>query len=339
MPKNREGYCIPKQLDIEVTAACNLACKGCPRQVDLNKHMSLELYGSIVDRAKIEMPDTTIVMWLNGEPLLHPHYYEMVKYTTNANIQCNVTTNGMIWNPRLFELIVQENSCYQIMFSLDGLPAAWSRSIEVARPGSDRVIILENIRSFREMKVNAGNNIDMGIKIVRRGQDWEEVERYISHWLHVPGIDFVCVGDLLTEHNEKSMRIFPCQYSDNAFMIIKYDGRITYCSYNDGMVNVVENRAGYLDMTTPLIELYNSEEMMSFREDQRKGIFTEVCKHCGFSYSGFGFKGVVTFRDPKLDLPKVYYHRDYYNQFFSLVEKGRPDDYYLAQGRQDEGEV
>ena len=125
------------------------------------------------------------------------------------------------------------------------------------------------------------------------------------------------------------MRIFPCQYSDNEFMIIKYDGRITACAYNDEMTNIHKHQMGRMDYTTPLLELYNSEKLLSFRTEQRAGRFNDICAHCGFAYTGFGFRGIVTFRDPKLDLPKVYYHRDYYNSFFSLVDKGRPDSYYL----------
>ncbi len=238
-------YRTPKQIYIDVTAACNLQCKFCPRPINVHEHMDFDLFTSIVDRAEKEMPQASILPWMNGEPFLHPRYTDMIRYVERTGMRSYITTNGMIWNRGLFELIVKENSCYQIMFSLDGLPDPWSRSIEAARPGSNRVEILGNIQDFRVMKINAGNHIDMGIKIVRRGQDWGEVERYVSHWLHVEGIDFVCVGDLLVEHNEESMRIFPCQYSDNEFMIIKYDGRITYCSYNDGMVNVkLESRDG-----------------------------------------------------------------------------------------------
>ena len=45
----REGYVIPRQVDIEVTAACNLRCKFCPRPLDVSGHMDPELYKSIID--------------------------------------------------------------------------------------------------------------------------------------------------------------------------------------------------------------------------------------------------------------------------------------------------
>lgn len=328
----------PKQIDIEVTAACNLKCKFCPRPLDVNTHMDPDLYKSIIDRAAVELPKATIVPWLNGEPLMHPDYAELIEYTTAAKLRAYITTNGMFWNERLFQHITERNSLYQIIFSLDGLPCSYSRSIEIARPGTDREKVLDTIQQFGALKTAKGHNIDMAVKIVRRGQDWGEIEQFIDYWLASDYVDYVCVGDALVERNDESMRIFPCQYSDNNFMVIKYDGRLTTCAYNPEMTNDPAYALGRMDKTTPLLELYNSPAYQEFRYNQRRGVFPEPCKHCGFSYTGYGFTGMVRLRDHHLTQEPLYFHRDYYNSFFSKVHKEKPDSYYLQQGKGDDTE-
>lgn len=327
-------WVVPKQVDIEVTAACNLRCKFCPRPLDVSGHMDPALFYSIIDRIAEEMPRASVVPWLNGEPLLHPEYNKFIRYITDRNLRAYITTNGTIWDPDLFDHITDDNSLYQIIFSLDGLPHLYSKSIEIARPGTKRVKVLNTIHDFGLLKMEKGNHINMAVKIVRRGQDWGEIEKYIGFWLEHEFVDYVCVGDALVDYNEQSMRIFPCQYSDPNFMVIKWDGRLAFCAYNDAMTNEPENSPGTVDLDTPLLDLYNNEVYRKFREDQGNGVFRDPCKHCGFAYTGFGFEGTVEFRDPKV-LPgqRIYYHRDYYNQFFSLTKDWKPKQYYLDQGR------
>lgn len=327
---------VPKQMNIEITAACNLKCKFCPRPLDVHTHMDPELYKSIVDRVAIEMPDVSIVPYLNGEPLLHPDYAELIKYTTAAGLRVYFTTNGTIWNDELFEHCTERNSFYQVIVSLDGIPEACSRSIEIARPGTDRKTVVGNIERLGRLKMAKGNHMDLAVKIVRRGQDWEEIERYVDYWLRKPYIDYVCIGDTLLDYNEESMRIYPCQYSDNMFMLVKADGRLAACAYGLEMTNNPDYGLGWLDKTTPLLDLYNSPAYQEFWDNQRKGVFTEPCSHCTFAFTGYGFSGTVRFRNPELMQDELYFHRDYYNSFFSKKHQEKPVDYYLTAGRVDE---
>jgi radical SAM protein with 4Fe4S-binding SPASM domain len=319
---------IPKQIDIEVTTKCNLKCKYCP-SVDGHLptgHMDLKLFKSIVDRIDFE---TTVVCWLNGEPLLHPDYFEMVKYVTDRNHKMYITTNGTIWNNELFEHITDDTSCYQIIFSLDGIPDKKSKSIELARPGSDREKILKNIRRFIDLKNEKKSKIDLAVKICERGQDWQEIEEYIDYWLSTDGIDFVCVGKPLTMENEKSMRVYPCQYSDNNFMVIRWDGTLAKCSYNE-KASFPGMNFGKIDYETPLLEIYNNEAYTYFRQEQRNGVFSKPCDTCGYAYTGHGYRGEIRTRNKAARLygEDITFRMDYYNMIFSLKQNGKPDDYY-----------
>ena len=318
---------VPVQTLIEVTSKCNLRCKGCPinAQTNAGQHMEYDLFTSIVDR--IIFP-TTVVPWVNGEPLLHPRYYDMIRYITDRNLRSYITTNGHYWNEDLFQHLTDGTSVYQIIFSLDGLPHEFSKSIEVARPGSNRKKAIDTINRFMEMNDSKGNKIDVAVKICRRGQDYEEIEEYIGYWLR-RGVSYVCVGGMLDTINDSSMRIYPCRYPDNLFMVIRADGMVVACAYHPEVHNNDYFRIGNVNNDTPLLEVYNNEVLTELREDQKKGIFHGPCKTCGFAYTGDGFDGVIRSRnEPRLRLGDIYYHSDYYNQFFSLIKKRKTNQYY-----------
>jgi hypothetical protein len=146
------------------------------------------------------------------------------------------------------------------------------------------------------------------------------------YWLKRKGIDFVVVGQPLIDDDVDKMRQYQCQYFDDNFMVIRANGRLTFCAYNEEMVNNPDNAAGHLSSKETLLEAYNSKTYKDAREAQRLGVYNKVCEKCGFAYTGLGFQGAIKFRkDPKR---KVYFQQDYYNQFFSLKKKWKPTSYY-----------
>jgi len=315
----------PYQLIIETSASCQLQCIGCPfiaaEKPPRPKFMSLDLFKSIIDR--IDWP-VTVVPWMNGEPLLNPDFPRMLKYLVAAGHRAYITTNGMIWDDEVFQLITDENSVYQIIFSLDGLPSVFSRSIERCRPGSNRERILSNIEAFGRLKMEKGSNLDMAVKICRRGQDQGEIEHYIHHWLQRPYINYVCEGRMLTEDATKETRMFPCKYPDHMFMVIRSDGEMVPCAYNETVVNDNWFHMGSVANDKPLLEVYNNAKMTAFRLDQKAGRFCGPCITCGFAYTGHGFDGMLSFRDEKLRATypnPIWFHSDYYNTFYSLKRK------------------
>lgn len=330
---------IPQQLDLEVSAQCNLRCKLCPilHEGAPTGLMDFEFWKSIVERVAQDprLANMSIVNWLNGEPLLHPHYGEMCEILNSLGLRYYVTTNGTLWNQRVFEALTARGStCYQIIFSLDGLPVPESRSIEIARPGSTREKVLRTLGEFISLARKNEAKLDIAVKAVQRGQDWEEIEKYIAHFLLMPGISYVCIGKPLAALNEESMRVYPCQYSDNKFMVVRYDGTLVRCAYNHRAHNLAEGSFGILDRETPLVEAYNNPAYQAFRAEQRGGVFSGPCAECGFAYTGSGYRGEVRFEHGELAGRTVYFREDYYNKFYSLTPPRRkPESYYAPTER------
>lgn len=317
---------IPKQVIVEVSSKCQLRCIGCPVNDAGGKGalMDMDLFKSIIDRINF---DTTVIPWMNGEPLLHPQYAEMVKYITDRGHRCYITTNGMIWNDELFNHITNNTSCYQIIFSINGLP--WTESAELAQPGIDTEKVYEHIQRFGRLKESKHSKIDMAVKICQRGQDWEEIENYIGYWLNKSFIDYVCYGKMLSGESKSGQRTASCQYFDNNFLILRTDGSSRLCAYNPEIVNGNANPVGVLKPGESLLDFYNNASFKKYRELQDKGIYSGPCETCGFAYSGMGMSGKIEFRDKYLkSLGPVNFRQDYYNQFYSLKDKSKPDSYY-----------
>jgi hypothetical protein len=276
--------------------------------------MSFEYFKSVVDRNTF---GATIMPYMNNEPLLHPDITRMMEYVISKGQRCYITTNGTIWNEDLFKLITEKNSFYQIIFSLDGL---WNNTIEKCRPGSNKYILLNYIERFKKLKEEKGNNLDMCLKICRRGQDWEEIENFIYFWLK-DEIDYICIGNMLNQVGIE-VRKYPCQYFDDKFLLIKANKHIVPCMYNTIVYFVNYFNIGKLNETENLIDAYNRPVLQKLREDQNNGIFHGPCKSCNSAYTGQGFRAQYEFNDPgKKEIGTLYGSYDYYNMTFSLKDK------------------
>ena len=87
---------MPKQIIIETSGVCQLKCKYCPTLSPDAKtgFMDMDLFKSIIDRVNFS---TTVIPWMNGEPLLHPDYADMLDYIEEAGLRYYITTNGMFY--------------------------------------------------------------------------------------------------------------------------------------------------------------------------------------------------------------------------------------------------
>ena len=323
---------VPKQIDIEVTSLCNLRCRYCPSLDNDGKsgNMSFAFFKSIVDR--IDWP-CTVVAWLNGEPFINPEYDKMVAYLNEKKRRFYTTTNLTIWREDVLREILRPGSfAYQLIVSMDGLFG--TGNIEKARPGTDEHVLRTNIQRLIRLKAELHSDTELAFKICRRGQDHGEIERYVQYWLENPGVDFVVVGAALVGENKDCMRTEPCQYSDNNFMVIRWDGTLVPCAYNDKVVNDHMLSYGVLNETDNLLDVYNNEAITRFRESQAEGVYPSPCDICPFAYTGIGEYGKTTFRGN----PGQEYWRssDYYNTFYSKKLHRKANSYY--GGKDPEGE-
>ena len=130
---------LPKELQVEVTGACNLACKMClvryrPKLGRSEGAMSFNTFKSLVDA----LPDLEkITLQGLGEPLLAPDLFRMIEYAANRGISMGFNTNGTFLDEGCAERLVRAGLAW-LHVSVDG---ATAETYEAIRHGSsfDRV--------------------------------------------------------------------------------------------------------------------------------------------------------------------------------------------------------
>ena len=135
----------------QITNECNLACMHCIEESGPGKRFKDELteeqvFSVLEQMMALEIP---YLSFSGGEPMLHPHFFEMVDYVCSRGSQLKVETNGHFLTPdtaaRLRDLGVKA-----VQVSLDGGSRATFNKIRVLGE-FDRV--LEGIRCLRDAGV------------------------------------------------------------------------------------------------------------------------------------------------------------------------------------------
>lgn len=120
-----EDLAAPLYVAWQITNECNLACLHCIEESGPGKAFRDEL-----DRAQVmgvidQLMDHEVpyLSFSGGEPMLHPHFYEMVERVTTRGSQLKIETNGHYLTPeacaRLKDLGVKA-----VQVSLDGASTA-----------------------------------------------------------------------------------------------------------------------------------------------------------------------------------------------------------------------
>ena len=307
----------PKQILIESTSRCNLHCKGCLVGTTPPQDMEWGLMEQII---KDNNGRSTIIPYMYSEPTLYPRIYGTAQLSIDSGARFYIATNGMMWRQDLFELMTEENGAYQIIFSVDSI---YPEKQKICRPGSNLDAILYNIERFAALRNSKGHNIDIAIKLIERGQDFAEIENFVTYWLSHRYVDYVAVGRMLNAKTEKGMRHTNCLYPNGLYICITVNGDIVPCMYNlEGYKSRV--LGNIRDMT--IEEAYNSPMFWKWRQDQN---FKEPCETCGFAYTGSGMTGTMKFQlfdhtkmsAEKKKLGELHIKTDYYNTFFSRANK------------------
>jgi radical SAM protein with 4Fe4S-binding SPASM domain len=116
---------LPRELQVEVTAACNLRCRMClvryqPPVDRVSGTMALEDFTALVDA--LPALERVTLQGL-GEPLLVPHLDDMVALAARRGIAVGFNTNGTLLTPQRAERLVRAGLAW-LHVSVDGATAA-----------------------------------------------------------------------------------------------------------------------------------------------------------------------------------------------------------------------
>src|SRR5574344_1334396 len=149
----------PFIINIDPSDRCNFQCKFCPtgdRELMKNTKgrnfglLDFELYKKIIDDLK-EFPDKVKVIRLykDGEPLLNPHFADMVKYAKQSPKvdRVDTTTNAALLTHEL-SLKIIEAGLDRINISIEGMTS--EQYLEFSRAKVDFKKLVDEIAFFYE---------------------------------------------------------------------------------------------------------------------------------------------------------------------------------------------
>ena len=142
-----EALAAPLYVAWQITNECNLACLHCIEESGPGKRFADELDRGQAFRVIDDLMANGVpyLSFSGGEPMLHPHFFEMVERVTSRGSQLKIETNGHYLGPdncaRLAGLGVKA-----VQVSLDGASSATFGRMRV-RGEFDRTI--EGIRNLR----------------------------------------------------------------------------------------------------------------------------------------------------------------------------------------------
>ncbi len=140
---------LPRELQVEVTAACNLRCRMClvryrPAVDRREGSLGLDRLKALVDA----LPDLErLTLQGLGEPLLAPDLIAMVAYAAARGIDVGFNTNGTLLTRRIAERLVDAGLAW-LHISLDGATAG---TYEGIRDGARLAHVERNVRGLVEL--------------------------------------------------------------------------------------------------------------------------------------------------------------------------------------------
>jgi radical SAM protein with 4Fe4S-binding SPASM domain len=175
---------LPREIQLEVTGACNLACTMClvsyrPKIGKGRGALDFDLFRRIVDGLpRLER----LTLQGLGEPLLAPRLVEMVAYAAGRGIAVGFNTNAQLLTPERSHRLVEAGVAWMHV-SVDGATAA---TYEGIRSGA-RFALLEGhvpaLTAAAQRRADGGPEICVVFVAMRRNiRELPDVVRLAARW-------------------------------------------------------------------------------------------------------------------------------------------------------------
>lgn len=223
---------LPKYVQFEPVGQCNLRCQMCAlqfRTYDLGSRRALaswELFTRLVD----EIPTMEHLQLQGlGEPMMHPRFFDMVRYAADRGIRVTTNTNLTLLNDRRAELCLT-SGLDTLHASIDALtPGLYEEirvhgSFERVRRNMERLMAARNGNGATRPRVHVvmvimRKNLEELPLLVRQAREWGADQLYVQQLSHefgeavlpdqyAPMRDFVRGETLLHEDPGRVIGVF-----------------------------------------------------------------------------------------------------------------------------------
>jgi radical SAM protein with 4Fe4S-binding SPASM domain len=195
---------LPQFVQIEPVGQCNLRCKMCPIQFRSDgppgpsAFMPFERFCNLIDQFG---PVAELHLQGLGEPLLHPRFFDMVRYASERGIRVSTNTNMTVMTAEHAAQCVS-SGLHTMHISLDGADAASYEAIRI-RARFDKV--LRNLRRLMAARTAAASEWpQVALVAVAMRQNIEQLPQLVR-LAHTEGIRSLSVQYLCHDFGEASL--------------------------------------------------------------------------------------------------------------------------------------
>ena len=255
---------VLSSVNLELTNHCNLKCTICPVNTTMRRakgFMDPALFRRVID----ENPQLDFVLAFQwGEPLLHPQFFELVRYAADRGVRTMITSNGTYLSPENRAKLL-ECGLERITFSVDG-----DRETHFSIRHYDLERLRTDVQALRTERDAAGARLRIDVSMVVDRATEHALEGYRADWSGVAD-RFQAIPRLVAER-----RTHPCRELWRGTLVVLWDGRVTVCCVDsEGVLQVGDAR------TEKLTDVWNGERMRALRGRHAALDFPSLCAMCG----------------------------------------------------------
>lgn len=261
--------CDVQGIVVEPTNFCNLRCGHCSTQAlasEKKGYMDPAFFKRLIDK---NPQLTCIILTRNGEPLMHPNIFEMIRYARDRNIYVALFTNGILLEKDNILSGLFESSLSEINFSMEGTGDFYERNRGVSYRRLSEVIK----KVLRERRLRR-SRLAIGINSVIAG-DMAHSESVKKQWSGK--VDYITVEPLMGQ--KSGPRRKPCRTLWRN-MVVTWDGEAIPCCVDMGrnlFLGNIRNES--------LREIFNNAAARRIRGLHLRNNFPDICRYCD-SYFG-----------------------------------------------------
>ncbi len=247
--------------------------------------MSDEMFYGIVNQLN-KYPDTKkarFAFHLGGEPLLHKHIADFVKYTSNLGFHTNLVTNAVLLTEEKSRKLI-EADLQVITFSFEG----YSKEIyENYRIGADYGRVKSNIENFLRLKNEMKGKVKTVLEIIDLPDVQAEKKKQFLEEMNSKGFDKISVSgyfDWLGKVKSidfSKQKYYGCDFPD-IDLDVRWNGEVVPCcmdTYGELIIGDFN--------TMSYEEVLLSEERQNLKRKLLKGKIDDlICGKCLYPWGG-----------------------------------------------------
>lgn len=195
---------LPYRYTIDPTNACNLRCPLCPTGLGILKRdrgqLSLPQFQALVDQIAPVAYLVELYNW--GEPFLHNHIFEMIRYAHDRRMMVRLSSNLNHFNPAMAQKTV-EAGLDALTVSIDG---ATQETYERYRRKGDLDTVMRNLGYLLDARRAArATNPLITVRLLVNRYNESEVAAVRDRVLDL-GVDLFAAGDLFVDTTDPAQR-------------------------------------------------------------------------------------------------------------------------------------